>query len=507
MRAYRPKVAAMSAVSRGHQFSRRGDFAAALRCFDRAAASDPLCLQAFIYRGGVKVLLGDLGGALDDFRALSNLDAAYLTAYRDLLTPSADEHPCLIERMDEILRRDPNCAWAHVFHAFSLRSLMRYEDAAACLTRATECEPDSAALWALRARVKLTNAPIDYDGSSDLEKALRLEPRWGWLHCWLGEALRHQGDLRRAARALDRGLTLDPLYRQGYAWRGGVRSAMGDHRRAIADLTRSLRTDRFSAYEDPEDRPSQKSWSYNQRMLSRRALEDGVAALRDLNRAHALNARYCWVFNPKREEAGYAAGVEELDRILARHPRAAWALAWRGRTYHEWGRPGEALRDLESALSLSPGSAWPRAWKGKVILELGDARASLASFNAAIARDPDYPPTWGWRARAHRRLDRFEAAEADFDRAIRLDYRASWAFAGRGECRLRMGDRPGALRDLDRALAICPSYAEAYAWRAEVKRSLRDRPGALADAAAALGLKGGPSARAAAPGEGVLEKI
>jgi tetratricopeptide (TPR) repeat protein len=477
-----------------------------VRSFDRAASVDPFCLQAYIYRAGVKIILGDLDGALSDFRAISGIDAEYLTAYRDFLTPSADEHPCLIERTNEILKRAPDCAWAHVFHAFSVRSLLHYDDASACMTRAVEAEPGSAVLWALRARIKLTNGLSRYDGSKDMEKALSLAPNWGWLHCWMGEALRHEGDLPRALASLDRGLELDPHYRQGYAWRGGVLVSLREFKRAIGDLTRSLRADPFCIYEDAEDRPSQKSWSYNQRMLCHRGLGDAAAGLRDLNRAHAFNVRYSWVFNPKRDAGLYASAIAELDELLARDPRSVWALAWRGRTYSDWGRSTEALRDLDAAVRLSPRSAWPRAWRGKVLLDVGDPQGALAALNGAIKADPRYSPTWGWRARAHRRLGLYEPAEFDFDHAVRLDYRSSWALAGRGECRLRRGDRDGALRDLDRALAINPAYAEAYAWRAEVKKSLRDYAGALADAAAALGHKSGASDPATAP-EGVLEKI
>ena len=485
MSRYRPKLSVMAAVARGHSLARKGYFKAALRSFNAAAAGDAACIQAYLYRAGVKVLSSDLAGAIEDFRAVSRISGEHLPAYRDLLTPSAEDHPILLARMEELLRREPGNGWAYAFHSFSLRSVMRYDEATAAMARATACEPASPALRALLARVKLTNGLDAYDGAREMGKALRLAPSWGWIHCWSGEALRHQNEPRRALRALDRGVAQDPHYRQGYAWRGGVYVVLGEYRRAVADLSRALTADRFSLFEDPDDRPNQVSWACNQRMLARRGMKDAAGAIADLNRAHALNTRYSWVFNPRGDEGIFAAGVAELDALLARRPRLPWAYAWRGRTFHQWGRPDEALRDLDKALSLSPGLAWPRAWKGQLLLDAGDLKGALACLDRALADGPEYSAAWGWRAQARRRNGDVKRAVSDFTRAIRLDYRASWAFAGRGGCRKELGDLDGALKDLDRALAIYPTYRQAFLCRSEIRGLRGDSRGAAADAAIA----------------------
>ena len=469
VKGYRAKVSAMAAMAAGRKRLDKGDLKGALASFGRATLIDPLCAQAFLYRAGLRLLAKDFEGALADFRTMGSIDHSHLPAYRDLTTLSAEEFPELIPSCERVLRADPSCAWAHVFHAFSLRSLMRYDDAVADLDRAVALAPESASLLAMRSRVKLTNRQDFYDGVRDMEAALALEPRWGWLHCWLGEALRHQGRFAEAERALSRGLALDPRYLRGYAWRGGARNALGKHRLALKDLDASLAYDPIYHY-DFEYTADQKSWAHNQKLTAYRALGDVPRALGELNKAHALGPRYMWCFNPKSEPAVWDAAIEELDRELARSPRSAWARAWRGWTEQQRGNLERALDDFDAALRLSPRLAWPSAWKGRVLWHLGRPAEALPCLDRALARDPDYAPAWGWRGDALKAVGKFREAERDFTRAIALDHRAAWAFAGRGDCRRRLGRDAEAAGDLDRALAICPDYQEAERWREELRR-------------------------------------
>ena len=490
MKPYRAKVGVMAAMAAGRRRVDAGDLQGAIGRFDAAVRLDPSAAQAYLYRAGLHLLRGDERAAARDFKTLEEIDHSFLPAYRDLTTLSAEEFPALIPASERLLRRHPGLAWAWVFHAFSHRSLMRYERAISYLDRAVRCRPDSAALYAMRSRVKLTNGGAPYEGVADMERAVALAPRWGWLRCWLGEALRHRGQLRRALAAHDLGLALDPRYKRGYAWRGGVKVALGLYDSAREDLDRALAFDPIYHYEF-EYTADQKSWAYNQRQLADRGLGDMEAALSDLRQAHRHGPRYGWVYSARREPAAYAAGVAELDAALRRRPRLAWAWAWRGHTLLEAGRADEAEENLRRALSLSPGAAWPRAWLGRCLLSRGDAHGAARQLDAALRADPSYAPAWGWRGEARRLLGRPGPAAADFTRAIRLDHRAAWAYAGRGEARLAQGDARAALEDLDRALGILPSYAEALGWRAEARRRLGDARGALLDADAALAAKPG----------------
>lgn len=468
----------MAAMAAGRRRVDAGDLKGAIKRFDRAVAIDADCAQAYLYRAGLKLLVSDPQGALADFRAIETLDHSFLPAYRDLTTLSAEEFPALIPAADAAVRREPRSPWAWVFRAFSLRSLMRYDEAVADLDRAVALAPKSAALWAMRSRVKLTNRQDFYDGVRDMRKAVALAPDWGWLNCWLGEALRHQGAYKLALRSLDKGLSLEPSYLRGWAWRGGVKVALGDFRGARRDLDRSLAFDPIYSY-DFEYTHDQKSWAYNQRQLAGRGLGDVKRALRDLNAAHRHGPRYAWCYNPSQDPRVYDAAIAELDSL----PRDPWARAWKGWTLHQAGRDEEALEALEGAAS-----AWALAWRGKVLSALGRPKEAVRALSAGLRRDKTYAPAWGWRGEARRLNGDLAGAVSDFTAAVRLDHRAAWALAGRGEAKRELGDLKGSLADLDRALGILPAYPQALAWRAETRRRLADLPGAVADAEASLAL-------------------
>lgn len=484
------KVPAMAAMARGRKRVDVGDVRGAIKQFDRAVAIDADCAQAYLYRAGLKLLLRDYDGAIADFRALPNLDHSFLPAYRDLTTLSAEEFPALIAASEEAVRRAPDCAWAWVFRAFSLRSLMKYDEAVGDLDRAVRLEPKSAALWAMRSRVKLTNRQQFYRGVRDMEKSVALAPHYGWLQCWLGEALRHEGKFKEALKALDLGLKLEPGYLRGWAWRGGTKVALGDWRGARVDLDRSLAWDPIYSY-DFEYTYDQKAWAYNQRQLADRGLGDVRQALRDLNQAHKYGPRYAWVFSPNRDPRDYARGVAELDGYLKKSPRDGWGWSWRGWTLHLADRNEEALESLNRAARLLPSAAWPRAWKGKVLAALGRDAEAAAALTASLKRDKTYAPAWGWRAESRRRLGDLRGAVSDFTAAVRHDHRAAWALAGRGEAKRGLGDLKGSLADLDRALGILPDYPEALGWRAETRRLTGDLKGALRDADLAVKRKPG----------------
>ncbi len=402
----RGKIAAMAAMAAGRKRVDAGDIRGAIRLFDRAVAVDVDCAQAYLYRAGLKLLTGDLDGAIADFRALPGLDHSFLPAYRDLTTLSAEEFPALIPAAQTAVRRAPDCAWAWVFRAFSLRSLMRYEEAIGDLDRAVALEPKSAALWAMRSRVKLTNRQDFYDGVRDMAKAVALAPEWGWINCWLGEALRHQGEFKRALAALDKGLTLEPGYLRGWAWRGGVKVALGDFRGARRDLDKSLAWDPIYSY-DFEYTYDQKAWACDQRQIADRGPGRYSSRLagprtRLIAAARATRGSSIPRSDPRRS---IGDGLAELDAYLKVSPRDSWAWAWRGWTLHESARDEEALESLARARRLAPSAAWPAAWEGQGFVGVGPpARRRRALSPRRCVRDPSYAPAWGWRAESRRRL-------------------------------------------------------------------------------------------------------
>lgn len=471
--SYRPKISVLSEMAAGERFADRGQFNRAISSFSHAIEKDPDCVQAHLYRACLRILVGDETRSVSELRAISHLRLSLLPFYRDLATLDPIQFPNFLPALEVLISRNKNCAWAHVLRSFSLRNLMRYEEAIGDMNRAILCEPKSAALWAIRSRVKLTNARNSYEGVSDIEEALRLEPKWGWLYCWQGEALRHQGEFQRALKSLNRGIQLAPRYRLAYAWRGAVQSGLFNYQEALKDLSYFLKRDAiFHSRHDPEHTAHQKSWAYNQKMLAHRGLGDIGAAIRNLNRAHALENRYHWVFNPERHKVAYEEAIESLNRALTSHRRSVWILAWRGKSYEEWGRLSLALEDYNTGLKSAPQNGWLWSWKGRLMCSLGKPEEALDCLNRGLRLRPDYPLAWGWRAALHSHFGDSKSAINDYTRAIELDYRAAWAYAGRGEVYGRKRAFGQSLLDLDRAIAIHPFYRDAYIVRSGIFKKL-----------------------------------
>lgn len=458
--------------------------AASLPAFTRALGLDPDCAYGWFFRAGVRALRGDAAGAAADLAALGRLPASTLVRYREFDAPSVRRYPGYLAAVDALLARPRPPAWAYVLRAFALRESQRFAEAIAAVEKGASAAPRDAGLRAILARVRFVNR-FPKEGLADLRAAVRLDPSCGWIRAWLGEALRHRGEPGAALAQLEKAIALDPGYFRSFAWRGGIRSARGEHALAIADFDRALSVDWSYCWayrSGGREADPNLSWVFHERMRARRALGLTEAGLEDLGRAHALNNRYVWIHNPGGDAEAFAAAERELDGLLRRRPRHAWALAWRGWTRLESGRAALALADLDKAVSLGVDRSWPLVWRGRARLQLGRHAEALRDLSRAARLDPRYAPAWAWRGGVHRLLGRGARARADLSRAVALDPVCAWAWAWRGEAELERGALESAVADLGRALTLDPSNHDARLWRAEALRRLGRFAPAAADA-------------------------
>lgn len=452
----------LTALAAARRALHAGARSAALRRLDACLRADPSCLPAYLLRAALRLASGQERRALADLEAMDALPPSAVVAYGDLALPPL---PGLSEKCRASADRSAS-AWAKVLLSFALRSESKMDEAERAMDDAL-FRRRSPELLALKARLDLSGPRATYKGSKLLREAVRLAPEEGWIHCWLGEALRHEGDPAGALAALDAGIRLDPGYRPARAWRAALLIALGRPRRALADLGLALRPSRASGVLDPEQAADARAWALNQRSLARRALGDVDGALADLVAAHALGPRYAWV-RPEASPAERAAALAPLERRLKARPGDARAWAWRGHALLHGGREREALECLERAAALAPKTGWLLALRGLALLRLGRPAEADAALSAALRRDGKRPEAYGWRGEARLALGRHAAAEKDFSAAARLDFRSAWARRGRALARAAQGRVDEALADLRAALAIHPEYEEARRLHAEL---------------------------------------
>ncbi len=382
---------------------------------------------------GLDLALGDLSAYLSerprDARAL-RLRAELLNDLEDFESSARD--------LKESLRLEPENDWAKIELADMLTDQGRAAQAWPLIAGLRGAWGREGWYWALRGRALATSGKRAA-GLRAMEEAARRSPQAGIL-AWLGEAYRVNARYREALAALGRAIAADPAFLYSYEWRGRLLLMLGRPRAAMADLEANIKADRRHYFA-----PAFRGEANFKLGRYREAVED-------FERAYPLDPRLTW--NPRVREGERPGSREEalrldLDAAVARRPRDAWALAFRGRCRATMGDAGGAFQDLTLALDLAPLAfafawrgycrmslgkdapaledfrragthRWARAWSGQALLRLGRAREALRAFDSATAAaDPHLAVVCDWAAGALESMGRTRAAAVQRRRARR----------------------------------------------------------------------------------------
>jgi len=377
-------------------------------------------------------------GSIADFEAALALDPDSLWARVGLgmALEMRRRYVRALAQFDAAARLAPRWSWPRVLRGVCEWYLAEPRASIDSFARAARLDPrgELPLLFSARAKADVRDRTL----VRDLDRALRLAPGSGFALSWRGRAMfvlkrRPEAltDLRRSIRAL-------PDYDRGWSWLGVSLAEQGRARAAVPFLREARRLN-----------PHYPTTLYP---LSGALMKLGrwTEAGRVLREAAGVDRAGVWVEHRISMSHPNPAALRsrgDVDRYLARFPRAAWAWAWRGQTELLLQNYAAALADLDRAAALGPRDAWARLWRGE----------------------------------ARRRLGDFGAARKDFEAALARDRSLSWAHAGRGDALLALGDARGALAALDRSLALQGRCAPAHALRGRALLAL-GRAGAAAEA-------------------------
>ncbi len=157
-------VAGKLLVERGLALTRRGSLDAAVRLFDRAVEHRPAWPFPYYQRAWARFLLGDSGGALDDYREVASRTPVFFTVQREircledvaagklpieayrsfcLVRDQASQQPDAVETSAaRILDRFPDFAPAHLLLAEAHLARGRAADARRCAQETLTHDPD-----------------------------------------------------------------------------------------------------------------------------------------------------------------------------------------------------------------------------------------------------------------------------------------------------------------------------------------------------------------------------
>jgi tetratricopeptide (TPR) repeat protein len=445
-----------------------GRWGQALRRADAWAARAPRRPEPRVLAGvlrlwpasGARVRPGRLEGLIDRYAAPAGLRALERAArefpewapgrlWLALALLRRTDLPAAWGELDALCAARPDWVWPVLVRSELGRVDVVYAGALRDLDAAERLEPRNAWVQAFRARVLFQMKP-GAAAAAAMDRAAALAPRAGWIRGWRADARRKLGDLKGASADLKTALRLEPDYDRLYLWSGKVLRALGRPREAERVLTRGLRA--CPHFEK----------AYAERARARLDLGRVDAALRDLEKAVAVNHRhnafFCWTaasdpLTPDRTR---------VLRLLAGHARA---------------RPRSAR-------------AW--AWLGEALIQAGESAAGLVALDRALALNARRPRARTWRGEALLRLERLPEAERELDAAIRADPDDGRARAFRGRARFLRGRPAAAVADLEKAASDgMVEYSWIYHWRAQAKAAARDLAGARVDARTASSLEPG----------------
>jgi tetratricopeptide (TPR) repeat protein len=211
--------------------------------------------------------------------------------------------------------------------------------------------------------------------------------------------------------------------------------------------------------------------------------------------AHAILAQRRANDTPERKEELIKLALREIQPIVEKRPSHWESYYFRGMTYLEAGKTGEAIADLEKCwqMASSVDASHPKVYSiqeylGNTYLERDEYAKAIERFDEALRLYPQSVrlysegPASIYQSRgiAHYRAGNHAAALADYEQMIRLDPSASSYFL-RGECHWLIGNLQPAIDDCTKALARNPEHfaaaevrGQAYAVRGDWARAAGD---------------------------------
>jgi tetratricopeptide (TPR) repeat protein len=110
------------------------------------------------------------------------------------------------------------------------------------LTKQIQSNPSDFRTWAARA-VVYRNAHDHVKAEPDIEKALKLNPKWQQGYMFKAVYLDDRGRRQEAIDAVNTAETLGPLKARDYAWRGALLGLLKNYEPSLKDLNRAIEMD------------------------------------------------------------------------------------------------------------------------------------------------------------------------------------------------------------------------------------------------------------------------
>ncbi len=315
---------------------------------------------------------------------------------------------------------------------------------------------------------------------SDLDEAVRLDPRSAFARCFRGYFWGIKQDFDKARADLEEASRLDPKSPQTAFVRADIDFRRGDYDEALKGYGEFIRFNPANPF----------GWNGRGKISLKQG--DLDKALRDFDEAIriepgfvAARSNRSIVWERKRD---FGKQLADLDAAVAIRPASAPLRIDRANAYVKNGKLPSALADADEAIRLDPTYTLAFNFRGYCRCQSGQLDAGLEDYNTAIRLDPNWEVPKRNRAFTLVKKGDFDTALVEYDELIRLNPKSAELWNDRGTAHGRKGNLDAALSDYNEAIHLDPTSALALNHRASVWENKGDFDRALADLHEALRL-------------------
>ena len=287
---------------------------------------------------------------------------------------------------------EPSRPEAYLLEAQIYTGLKEYDRAEDALQRALAKRPENSYAHMRLGALRLQRGDAE-GAATELEEALRLDPKSKWAWLWKGVLANDYKKIPEDARACyEMALTIDPkfdmaIYNLGWTWATGAAKDYNKARQYMLDVLKI--------------NPGYKEAMYAIGMFY--GYEDNYAVAKVwFDKAIAQDSKFlsAWKMRGvvKMEMADHAGAAADFGGAIQLDPMNADLFTRRSKASLAMNKIDDALRDLAFAKDLDPKAKRTWMYLGDVYLVKGDMKSALESYDAAIAIDANYADAYGRKA-------------------------------------------------------------------------------------------------------------
>ncbi len=228
----------------------------------------------------------------------------------------------------------------------------------------------------------------------------------------------------------------EPQSAEKYFTRGRARYTAGDFDGAIEDFTSAIilnsSLDARAHKQVKKDRVINDSFDLSEKI----AIVDKFNA-----------AAYLFRGTARLNKGDLNGAIRDLDKAVALNPQDSWAFNYRACARQRMGDIDGAVGDLNRAIQLDPRSSSAYNNRGILLFKRKDFAGAVADYTHAIEIDPQNASAYNNRGNAYEAQGELERAREDFDRAIEVDASLLIAYMNRGVTLILQGKDAEAAKD------------------------------------------------------------